>query len=157
MNNAQRRRPLAVYVLVFLHIFLGLNGLLGGGAFLLQPNGSLLQMPLDNLGKSPFQDFTIPGLLLFAFLGVYPLAVAYSLWRRPAWRWPDAINPFKQTHWSWAASLAAGVIAIFWILVQVLWIPFWFLQAFILGWGVLIVLVTLLPGVRRYYIRAGNE
>jgi hypothetical protein len=154
MSNTPTRRPLAASVLIFLHVFLGLNGLLGGGAFLLRPDGSLLQMPLDNLAKSPFPNFAIPGLLLFAFLGLYPLAVAYSLWKRPSWRWPDSLNPFRRVHWAWAGSLAAGVIAVAWILVQVLWIPFWFLQAFILGWGVLIILVTLLPGVRRYYTRA---
>ncbi len=156
MNKSERRRPLGAYVLIFLHIFLGVNGLYGGGAFLLRPDGSLLQMPLSDLQNSPFHDFFIPGLLLLAFLGLYPLAVAYSLWKRPAWGWPNAINPFKQLHWSWAAALAAGAIAVVWILVQMLWIPFWFLQAFILAWGVLILIFTLLPGVRRYYMRAPN-
>lgn len=151
MNKTEQRRPLADALLIFLHIFLGLNGLLGGGALVLAPDGSLLQMPVSNMAKSPFADFTIPGLLLFTFLGVYPLAVAYSLWKRPPWRWPDALNPFKRIHWSWAGSLAAGVIAILWIVVQVQWVTFSFLQTFILSWGVLIVLVTLLPGVRRYY------
>lgn len=150
---SKRTRPFLAYVLVFLHIFIGLNGLWGGGAFLLAPNGALMGMPLSTLGKAPFHDFFVPGLLLFTFLGVYPLAVAYSLWRVPAWRWPDAINPFKRIHWSWAASLAVGVIAVIWILFQVQWVSFSFLQAFILGWGVLIMLDTLLPGVRQYYTR----
>ncbi len=154
MNTSQARRPLVASVLICLHIFLGLNGLYGGGAFVLAPDGSLLKIPLSYLQGSPFHNFFIPGLLLLAFLGLYPLAVAYSLWKRPAWGWPEAINPFKQRHWSWAASLAAGAIAVVWILVQVQWIPSSFLQTFILGWGVLILLFTLLPGVRRYYTRA---
>lgn len=46
--------------------------------------------------------------------------VAYCLWRKPAWSWPDALNPAKKFHWSWAASLAAGIILLIWISVQVL-------------------------------------
>jgi hypothetical protein len=151
MTRERSARPFAVYVLIFLHVLLGLNGLFGGGALVLAPDGSLLQMPVSYLQRAPFADYFIPGLLLFALLGVYPLAVAYSLWKMPAWRWPDTINPFKNIHWSWAGSLAAGVIAALWILLQMLWVPFFFLQGIILGWGVLIVLDTLLPSVRRYY------
>ena len=99
MNNRAVSRPFTVWVLIFLQAFLGLNGLLGGGAFLLAPDGHLLQMPFSHLKNTPFSSFLIPGLLLFLFLGVYPIAVAYSLWRRPAWRWPDALNPFKQLHY----------------------------------------------------------
>jgi len=150
MRNQATPRPFVVSALIFLHIFLGLNGLAGGLAFVLAPDGHLLQMPFSHLSRTPFSSFLIPGLLLLFFLGVYPLAVAYSLWKRPSWRWADALNPFKQTHWSWAASLAAGVIAIIWIVVQIQWIPVGFLHIFILSWGVLILVVTLLPGVRLY-------
>jgi len=153
MKNQANSRPFALSVLIFLQIFLGLNGLLGGGAFLLAPDGHLLQMPFSHLKNTPFSDFLIPGLLLFMFLGVYPIAVAYGLWRKPAWHWPDFLNPFKQTHWSWAGSLAAGVIAMIWIIVQIQWIPIGFLHIFIFSWGILILLVTMLPMVQNYYTR----
>ena len=104
MSDLQRKsaEPMALRAGIpprSLQAFLGLNGLLGGGAFLLAPDGHLLQMPFSHLKNTPFSSFLIPGLLLFLFLGVYPIAVAYSLWRRPAWRWPDALNPFKQLHY----------------------------------------------------------
>ena len=153
MKDHGKSIPSIVLVLIFMQIFLGLNGLLGGGAFLLAPDGHLLQMPFSHLKNTPFSDFLIPGLLLFMFLGVYPVAVAYGLWKKPAWRWPDILNPFKQTHWSWAASLAAGVTAIIWIIVQIQWIPVGSLHIFILSWGVLILLVTMLPMVRMFYRR----
>ena len=153
MRNPVTRRPFAVSALIFLQVFLGLNGLVGGIAFVLAPDGHLLQMPFSHLKNTPFPDFFIPGLLLFLFLGAYPIAVAYSLWAQPAWRWPDALNPFKQSHWSWAGSLAAGVIAIVWIIMQVQWIPLGFLHIFIFGWGILILVVTGLPSVREYFRR----
>jgi hypothetical protein len=147
-------RPLSVKVLLFLLVFLGINGLIGGIPFLLAPDGHLLQLPFSHLKNTPFPDFTIPGLLLTLFLGLYPLAGAYALWRKPAWRWPEFLNPFRRFHWSWVGSLAAGVIAVIWIIVQIQWIPIGFLHIFILTWGVLILIVALLPGVRRYCLRS---
>ncbi len=154
MTGTTKRRPLPAVVLMFLLVFLGVNGIAGGGAFLLAPDGRLLQMPISQLRNSPFSDFTIPGLLLGIFLGVYPLVAAYCLWARPAWRWPEAINPFKGTHWAWPGSIAAGVIAMIWIAVQVQWIEPWPLHTFIFAWGALIVLTALIPGVRKAYVLA---
>ena len=61
-------RPFSVSALFFLQIFLGLNGLMGGGAFLIAPDGRLLQIPVSYLNNTPFHNFLIPGLLLFMFL-----------------------------------------------------------------------------------------
>ncbi len=153
MKNLERPRPVWASILIFMHIFLGLNGLYGGITLVLAPDGSLLGMPMSQLKNAPFSNFLIPGILLLLFLGIYPMAVAYSLLRRPGWRWPEAINPFKQMHWSWAGSLAAGVIAIVWIVVQIQWIQPGALHAFIFTWGVLIIIVTLLASVRTYCVR----
>jgi hypothetical protein len=98
-----------------------------------------------------FSNFLIPGVLLFVFIGIYPLAVAYSLWKRPGWRWPNVLNPFKRIHWSWAGSLAAGVLLMIWIGVQVQFMAIGFLHIICFAWGALLVLLTLLPRVRRHY------
>ena len=153
MKDNANRLPLTIKILILMQVFLGLNGLLGGGLFLLAPDGHLLQMPFSHLKNTPFSDFLIPGLLLFMFLGVYPIAVACSLWRKPTWHWPDFLNPSKQTHWSWAGSLAAGLIAMIWIIVQIQWIPIGFLHILIFSWGILILFVTMLLMVWRYYRR----
>ena len=150
MKDNLNSRPIMVRFLIVLHLLLALGALFGGGAFLLAPDGHLIQMPVSHLEKSPFPDFLIPGAFLFTFLGVYPLAVAYSLWIQPAWRWPNSINPFKQFHWSWAGSLAAGVIVIIWITVEVVWVPFGFVHMLYFAWGVMLLMLTLLPSVRRY-------
>ncbi len=146
-------RPASVWVLIFLLLFLGLNAAVAGGMFIIAPDGHLIQMPLNDLKNSPFSDFLVPGFLLFFFVGVYPMVIAYSLWRRPAWQWPDLLNPSKRMHWCWAGSLAAGVIAMIWIIVQIQWVQANFLQVVVFGWGVLIVALALLPGVRRYCMR----
>jgi hypothetical protein len=143
-----------VWLLIVLQFLLGLSAAVSGALMIAAPNGSLFQMPLSMLENSPFSNFLIPGIILFTLLGVYPLAVAYSLWRKPAWRWPEALNPAKQMHWSWAGSLAAGVIVLIWITVQLLMIrSVSFLHPFYFIWGLLLILLTLTPGVRRYCAR----
>jgi hypothetical protein len=154
VEDKSLRRPLSVWLLIVLQIFLAMGAFLGGGAFILAPDGHLIQMPFSHLKNSPFSSFLIPGILLFTFLGVYPVAVTYGLWKRPTWRWPDIINPFKRMHWSWAGSLAAGVIVLIWITVETLWVPFGIVHIVYLVYGLVILGVTLLPGVHRYYTRS---
>lgn len=148
--STHSKTPLPVIFLILLQFFLGVGAMFGGGALMLAPDGSLLGMPLSVMQGAPFADFFIPGLILFTIVGVFPLCVAYSLWKRPAWTWPDAINPFKRTHWAWAGSLAASVIVIIWILVELLWVPYAFIHGIYLAWGALILLLSLLPTVRQY-------
>ena len=57
-----------------------------------------MQMPASILKYFPFSNFLIPGIILSTLLGVYPLAVAYCLWQKPAWRWHEAINPFVRLY-----------------------------------------------------------
>jgi hypothetical protein len=153
INVMENYRPRIVWLLIGLQIFLSLGAIFGGGAFILSPDGSLIHMPISHLENSPFSDFLVPGIFLFTFLGIYPLAVAYSLWEKPTWRWPNLINPFKQVHWSWAASLAAGVIVIIWIAVEMVWVPIGFVHILYFILGALLLILTLLPIVRRYYTR----
>ena len=158
MPESSVKRPFADRVLIALHCVLGLSALIPGAMFMLVPDGHLIQMPMSNLEESPFKDYFIPGLLLFCFVGVFPVLVAYGLWRMPAWSWPNIINPFKHQHWSWAASLAAGAILIIWITVQVYLIKsVAFLHYLYWGWGAALILVTLLPGVRRFHQTGGGR
>jgi hypothetical protein len=142
----------AAWLLIALQFLLGLGALAGGGSLVASPDGSLMQMPLSMLKHSPFSSFLVPGVILFALLGVYPLAVSYSLWRKPIWNWPEALNPFKQIHWSWASSLAAGFILVVWITAQVLILQsIAFLHVLYFVWGWILILLTLSSEVRKQY------
>ena len=141
-------------MLVLLQFLLGIGAFVSGGLLVAAPDGSLMQMPPSMLQFSPFSTFLIPGIFLAVFLGLYPLAVGYSLWQKPSWRWPDGINPFTHMHWSWAASLAAGVILLIWITVQMVMLQsIAFLHVLYNIWGLALILLTLAPGVRRYCTR----
>lgn len=69
-------------VLIFLNCLVSVSALGGGLALIAKPDGSLLGMNASLLSHSGFSNFLIPGLILFACVGLVPLAVAYWLWRR---------------------------------------------------------------------------
>jgi hypothetical protein len=129
---------------------LGISALSSGILLILKPDGSLLKLPLYTIAGSPFMNFFIPGLVLAIFVGIYPLVIAFGLLKKPSWDWPNIINPFRSMHWSFAGSLAAGLIAIIWLLVELIWVPYAALHTIIFIWGGLIILLTLLPPIRRY-------
>ena len=45
--------------------FLALGAIIGGGTLTISPTGKLLRMPLYLLEKSPFNNYLIPGIILF--------------------------------------------------------------------------------------------
>jgi len=89
---------------VVLEIFLGLGALFGGGALILGPDGHLLGMPTALLAGSPFPSYLVPGIILFTFVGVAPLAAAAITFRR------QPIAPF--------AAIAVGLTLIGWVSVE---------------------------------------
>jgi hypothetical protein len=68
-------RPLGVWVLIILHLLIGIGALISGTLLFVAPDGRLM-MPLDVLKGSPFNDFLIPGIILFVFVGIIPVGVA---------------------------------------------------------------------------------
>jgi len=145
-----KKKPIAVWILIWLEALLGFGAVVSGVMLMISPDGSLMQLPLYLIKSSPFMNFFIPGLILCLLLGVYPMGIAYGLWKLPAWRWPDVMNPFRKLHWSWAGSLAAGIIVIIWLSVELLWTPPGFLHILYYVWSVCILIFTLIPATLRY-------
>lgn len=154
MKSATNHRPLGVWLLIVLQFLLGFGAFVSGGLLVAVPDGTLMHMPLSMLQYSPFSNFLIPGFILLLLLGLYPLVVAYALWQRPDWHWPDGANPFKHMHWGWAASLSAGVIVLIWITVQVFLLrSVAFLHVLYFIWGWALIVLSLTTGVRQHYKR----
>ena len=78
MTNS-KSRPVNVYILMGSIVFQGLSGLLGGIRLVLDPTGESIQIPLSWLAGSPFDDYLIPGLILFFVLGIFPLVVFFNM------------------------------------------------------------------------------
>jgi len=97
-------------VLGSLQAFNGLSGLLGGFGLINDPSGSNLKMQLEWLQQTPFQNFLIPGIVLFLLIGVANTMGAWMTFRKSQKR-----APF---------GAAFGVILMGWIISQVAWIGY---------------------------------
>jgi hypothetical protein len=69
---------------VLLEVLLGLGAVYGGLLFILAPDGHLLRMTTTMLAGTPFKSYLIPGIILFAFIGLAPLLAATTTLRRQA-------------------------------------------------------------------------
>lgn len=93
-----------VYGFIFaLHAFVGLGGIAGGMAAILNPEAPM-GAPVDMLKNSPFSNFLIPGIILFAVIGVGNVVSA-------------AVIPFKWKFQGYLSSIFSWALVI-WIVVQ---------------------------------------
>lgn len=155
-QNVKQSRPFTVYVLMFLLLFLGISAIYGGYNLIVDPSGDQLQMPSGWIESTPFQNYLVPGWILFTVLGVLPLITVIALWLRPTWAWVKGLEQSTHEHWSWLASVTVGIALIIWITVQYLMFgarhPVQIALEVSLGTlGLLIIAVSLIPSVRRYY------
>jgi hypothetical protein len=159
--NTKQARPFTVYLLIALLIFLGLNGLAGGVGLFGDPSGKAIGFPLAWLENTPFTNYLIPGIILFTVLGIFPIIVSLLLWFKPKWLAMRGLEHFSHEHWSWLASLTVGTATVIWIVVQFLMLgvrhPVQIgLEIFVITLGIVIIAVTLLPSVQRFYALPKN-
>ncbi|MFO8150466.1 MAG: hypothetical protein R6T93_09225 [Trueperaceae bacterium] len=144
-------RRLALAVLVVSLLFLAFGGLYGGVEMLRDPGGGSLGMDVV-LPQLPVTDFVWPGVFLLTVMGLVPIVLAYGLVARPAWGWVAALSRWSGYHWAWTGTLAIGLVLGVWLAVQGWMIGFaWPIQFVTAGNGVAIVVLALLPVVRRSF------
>ena len=138
---------------LFLLAFLGLSAIGGGGALIISPSGKLLGgLPLSILVRSPFNDFLIPGIILFVVLGLFPGLLVLALLKKPSSKLAEQLNFFKDMHWSWSFSIYVAFALIIWIQVETIYIQgVGWLQTFYMLFTIPLILVALLPQVRNLY------
>ncbi len=111
-------------VLIGLELFLAIGAFYGGWALLSDPTGNSLRMPAAVfLMGTPFDDYLIPGLILFIVNGAFPLLVVVATLMRMTWA--------KYGH------VAVGGLLTGWMVVQVA----------LIGLGTAIQVVFLLLGL----------
>jgi hypothetical protein len=152
-KDTSKNRPFGAWVLIIIMIFLGIGAIISGPMLFLSPDGDLMGMSTDLLEGSPFSNYLIPGLILFIFVGVLPLLVGIGL-INTKWKGLFFLNPFPHRHWAWTGSVAAGLALLIWIITETVMLGYIsFLQPVMGIWGALILALTALPAVRRYYAR----
>lgn len=114
-----------------LELFLGIGAIGGGLALMLGPRGEIIPLKVSSLAGSPFDTYLIPGLVLFAVLGIGPFLAAGMVWRR---------HPLAPL-----AALATGIALLVWLAVEIAVIGYTSdppLQPIYLVLGVIIVMVA---------------
>ena len=122
--------PAIRMTLLIVQAFVALTALAGGAAVMM---GTL---DPEYLEGSPFTSYLVPGLTLAVVLGGVHILAFIQLERR--------------LPWALFVSAAAGYTTLIWIFVQMVYIPFSFLQLTYFAIGLLEVgLVLLMLGVHR--------
>lgn len=139
-------------LLIILQALLGIGAIYGGVTLIISPSGELLGLPISMLEAAPFKDFLIPGIILFIVLGVIPCLAVYGLMTKKRSKYAEMLNLFSDMHWAWSYALYTSIAAIIWIQLQMVFIDdvFWAHTLYVF-WGVLMIVIALLPGVRRQY------
>ncbi len=145
------KRPVEIYILCFLLLFLSLGAIYGGGSLILSPDGSLLHMDSEWLDLIPFPSFLIPGIVLFTLLGIFPMVAIFGLLFQNRNRGLNFLNMYSEKYWGWTFTLYSGLICIVWIIIQQLMAEYFILQSIIAAVGILIVIFSLMPRVQRFY------
>jgi len=92
--------------------FNGISAVIPGLMLVIDPSGKSMQMPLEWLDKSPFNNFLIPGIILFLIIGVLNLI--------------SAILTIKKSHGFQLYIIANGIIMLGWITAEILMINTFF-------------------------------
>ena len=107
MSTHQRTQPLSrvAKAAVVLEILLSIGALGGGLVLMVAPRGEIMPLPLSALAGSPFDNYLVPGLILFGVLGLGPLVAARLAWLR---------HPLAPT-----AAFVVGAGLLIWVAVEV--------------------------------------
>lgn len=88
-----------VYRLLFaLHLFVGLGAVVGGLAAIINPQEPL-GMPVELLNNSPFNNYLIPGIILFTIIGLGNVISAFMF------RFKLRFQGYISSVFSWALVL----------------------------------------------------
>jgi hypothetical protein len=139
-------------LLIILLAFLSIGASCGGIAFIIRPDGSLFQMPVEILANSPFKNFLIPAIILLAVFGIFPVFVIYALIKKPVNKFLNRLNLVHDYHFAWTFTVYTGVELITWINIQTLILNrVDILHTIYSSLGLLIICIALLPQTRSHY------
>lgn len=139
-------------ILLSLLAILGLGAIFGGGVLIISPSGKLLGMPLSLLNNSPFNNFLIPGIILFSVLGIAPIGLIMALIKKTASKLAEVFNFYKDMYWGWTYSIYLAFALIIWIQVEMTYLhAVHWSHTLYMFFAIAIIFVALLPQVRNLY------
>jgi hypothetical protein len=95
-------------IAIILLLFNAISALFGGWGLMSDPSGEALEMPLHFLEHSPFENFLVPGIILFVVIGLFSLLFAVM-----------AILKFMNYSW---LVIFQGFLLVGWLTIQIIMI-----------------------------------
>jgi CDP-diglyceride synthetase len=86
--------------------FNAVSAMFGGLGLIIDPSGETMQMPIEFLKDSPFENFLIPGIILFSVNGLFNLLVG--------------ILGVKKSNIFPILTLLCGIFLIVWLSIQIM-------------------------------------
>jgi len=124
--------------LSLLQFMIGITAVVGGFGLITSPDGSLMGLSIGWLDDSPFDSYLVLGLILFIVIGLGNILSGYIAYKK---------HPF-----SGEMAITLGAFLMTWILVQMVMIPFLWLQPLYFFFG----LIQFGLGVSAYHT-SGNQ
>lgn len=126
-----KNKKFFIVLLIIIEFFNGLSGLAGGFGLISDPTAASLGMELSWLQGTPFQNYLIPGIVLFVVNGIGNTFAA--------------IFTIKKTRIYDTIGIFLGAIMMIWIISQVAWIGYKnFLQPLYFSTGLLQTLLGII-------------
>jgi len=149
---SSKSRSIEIYILVILVAIESFGALYGGINLVNDPSGESINLPLKLLEGSIFNNFIIPGIILFLALGFFPFMLIFPLLFKPKWPLMNVLNIYPSYHWAWTYTIYTAIMLISWINIQMMILTTSSVLQGVFGlMGVLILIVALSPRVKRFY------
>lgn len=116
------------FIAAFLLIFNGIGAMYGGWNLIIHPDGSSIQLPMEWLKHAPFNDYFIPGIILFIANGLLSFVVLAAML-------------LNHRFFSWFI-MAQGAILTGWIIIQIILVQkTYYLQGILGGVGIALIIL----------------
>lgn len=153
-----KAKSIEVYILILLVTIEAAIALFGGYSLIKDPTGEQIKLPLSLLNGTIFRNYLIPGIILFLALGVFPLMLIYPLYFKPRLKFINKLNIYSGYHWAWTYTLYTSIFLITWVNLQLMILGTGTKMQGATGmFGILILIVTLLPQVKSFYRINSNK
>ncbi len=140
-----------VIVAAVLQFLLGTGGFYGAYMLLRDTSGAYLGVPPDLLDRLPVDNFLVPGIFLLVFLGVLPFVNTIGLLRPATFSSLNRMNVLNAYLWPFSWSIFTASYLIVWTIGELALWGVNFLSVFYLIWGIVSLLLMLLPAIRSFY------
>ncbi|MGB2964520.1 MAG: hypothetical protein WBB69_11100 [Anaerolineales bacterium] len=145
------KRPFMLWVLLIVLVLLSVGGFSGAIPMLADPvSGGYLDFE-ELLPLLPVSSFFLPGLFLLIYMGFIPLLLVYGLIARPRWSWLDRSFTWSGHHWAWTGTIILSAGIAIWLAYEGWLVGWWPITIITAVQGGLILLIALIPNLRKYY------